>query len=104
MISAHLGLKREVQINPWVKCAELHVHPSGKAHLSITALRVGLLQGRAFDGALTPFLDGDIFVASQWIGHIMTNETETGTWYTAVIELIPVLQASPAGIITGAIR
>jgi hypothetical protein len=104
MISAHLGIRREVTINPWVRCAELHVQPSGEVYLCISALKVGLLQGRAFDEALMPYLDGDIFVGHQWIGHMMTNETETGTWYTAVIELLPMTQASPAGVVIARVQ
>lgn len=104
MISAHLGIKRDGRKTAWVKCAELNVLPSGEVRLSVTALRCGLLQGRAFDGALSPYLDGDIFIKDQWIGFMMTSETGTGVWYTAVIELIPVMIPSPSGIVVMEIR
>lgn len=98
MITAHLGFKRVSHLNPWVKCAELNVQPTGEAVVSFTGLRLGLLQGRAFDNALTPYLDGDLYYLDQWVGFMQTNETETGTWYTAVIEVIPVVVPSPSGI------
>jgi hypothetical protein len=104
MIICHLGIKRDAAINPWVRCAELNAQPSGEAHLSITGFVVGLLQGRAFDGVFTPYLDGDIFVGDQWIGHMMTNETETGIWYTAAIEVVPVAIPSPAGIVVARVK
>jgi hypothetical protein len=99
MITAHLGFKRDSGINPWVKCAELNVMPTGEAVLSFTAIRQGLLQGRAFDGAFAPYLDGDIYCGSQWVGFMQTAETDTGVWYTAIIEAVPFASPSPAGIV-----
>ena len=104
MITAHLGFKRESGLTPWVKCAELNVQPSGEAAVAFTGLRLGLLQGRAFDGSLAPYLDGDLYYTNQWVGFMQTSETETGTWYTAVIEVIPVVNPSPSGIAVLKIR
>ena len=96
MILCKLGIRRDVKINPWVSAGELHFSPSGKAHLSMSALTTGLLLGRAMVED-APYLDGDIYSGDQWIGFMMTSETDTGVWYTSVIELIPMVSPSPAG-------
>ena len=98
MITCHLGFKRDSHLNPWVKCAELNVQPTGESVISFTGLRQGLLQGKAFDDAVAPYIDGDLWYSGQWVGFMQTNETETGVWYTAVIEVIPVVIPSPSGI------
>lgn len=96
MLVAKLGLKRDS--GEWIHCGDLYVNPStAHAWVNLSAVREGLLQGRALKAG--PYIEGDLMYGSQKIGFINTSETGTGVWYTATFLLIPVVKPAPLGII-----
>ena len=97
-------VKREQQ-NQWIKCAEMFYDPSdGDICINFTALRLGLLQGKAFECSEDIYIAGDIYVGDQWIGFINSTDAPTGAWYTATILLIPCAKPSEMGIIRAEVR
>jgi len=95
-----IGLKRE-QYDTWINCGELFYNRNnGGAWINLTAMRVGLLQGRLYETITPPvYLSGDIYAGTQWVGFINTTDAETGTWYTITLLLIPFVEPSRMGIV-----